>query len=384
MKKVLNPNASQLSRRDFIVRGGAIVGGLALAPTILSAGGAFAADHIGGGGEVGGKLGVVNWPLYIDKASKKLFPAETGINLKYSESLNDNNEFFAKYQEPLSKGSKVGFDIAMPTSWMANRLLKLGYLQKLPLSDIPNAANLSAGFQNPPWDPTGEYTLPWQTGMTGLAYNIKITKRELTSAADLFDPQFKGKVGMLQEMRDTVGLTLLSDGIDPATVTYQQAQPSFKKLQKAADSGQIRRFTGNDYMDDLVNGDFAVCVGWSGDVAQLTLDNPDLRFVIPNEGGMRWADTMVWVKQSKAKAQVAAWMNYFYDIDNAARVESYINYISPVAGIEAALAAINPQLGTNPLIFPPESVNARLKTFKILNSKEEEQFDNRFAKIMGS
>lgn len=380
MAKKIKPTSDQLSRRDFIMRGGAVVGGLALAPSILSNTGAFAAQA----GNVGGKLSVLNWPLYIDEEAEEQFKKATGINLKYSEALNDNNEFFAKYQEPLSKGSNVGFDIAMPTSWMANRLLKLGYLQKLPLTDAPNVANLSPGFQSPAWDPSGEYTLPWQTGMTGLAYNIKVTGRELTSANDLFDPKFKGKVGMLSEMRDTVGLTLLGDGVDPATVTYKQARPSMRKLQKAADNGQIRRFTGNDYQDDLVSGDFAVCVGWSGDVAQLVLENEDLRFVIPDEGGMRFADVMVWVKGSKAKAQVAAWLDYFYTIDNAAQLEAFIQYISPVAGIQPALAALNPAAAKSELIFPPESVEARLKTFKILNAKEEEQFDNAFAKITGS
>ena len=176
---------------------------------------------------------------------------------------------------------------------------------------------------------------------------------------------------MLSEMRDTVGLTLLGDGVDPATVTYKQARPSMRKLQKAADNGQIRRFTGNDYQDDLVSGDFAVCVGWSGDVAQLVLENEDLRFVIPDEGGMRFADVMVWVKGSKAKAQVAAWLDYFYTIDNAAQLEAFIQYISPVAGIQPALAALNPAAAKSELIFPPESVEARLKTFKILNAKEE-------------
>jgi spermidine/putrescine transport system substrate-binding protein len=372
-----------ITRREFLGRGGAAVGGLALGATVLgSTANAFASRP---GDGPGGQLSVLNWPLYIDKKSLKDFEADTGTDLKYSESLNDNNEFFAKYQRQFSQDQYPGFDIAAPTSWMAKRLIELGYAQKLPLQDIANAANLSPGFQNPPWDPTGEYTLPWQTGMTGLAYNIEVTGRELTSVEDLYDPKFKNKVGMLLEMRDTVGLACLAEGIDPATVTYKKAEPALKQLQKAADSGQIRRFTGNDYQDDLVDGNFAVCIGWSGDVAQLTLDNEDLRFVIPDEGGNRWADTMVWVNTAKREAQVAAWMNYFYDVENAARVAAYVQYISPVDGIKDALTAIDPVLGESPLIFPPEDVQARLKVFnQDLSAKDEEKFDARFAEITGS
>jgi spermidine/putrescine transport system substrate-binding protein len=363
-----------------MVRGGAALGGLALAPTLVGST-AFAQAPTP---EVGGKLSVLNWPLYLDKKSKREFPAETGIDLKYSEALNDNNEFFAKYQEQLSRNQGIGADIVVPTSWLAARMIELGYVQPLPLDQIPNAANLRADFVNPVWDPTGEYTLPWQSGITGLAYNIKETDRELTSAADLFDPKFKGKMGALTDLRATMTMVLLAEGIDPTTVTFRQAQPAFRRLEKAVDSGQLRKFTGNDYQDELVNGDFAVNVSWSGDVAQLTLENEDLRFVIPEEGGELWADVMCWVTPSKRADQVAAWMNYFYDQAHAAQVEESIQYISPVAGIEDELAALDPAAATNPLIFPPADVSARLKKFKTLDEKEEEKFDRRFAQIAGT
>jgi spermidine/putrescine transport system substrate-binding protein len=376
---------ASISRRQFLARGGVMAGGLALGSTILGSGVALAGTGAqAGGGDVGGSLSVLNWPLYIDKKSKSDFAKQTGVSLKYSESLNDNNEFFAKYQRQFSQDQYPGFDIAIPTSWMAKRLIDLKYVQKLPLDDIPNAANVSPGLTDAPWDPSGEYTLPWQTGMTGIAYNLDVTERELTSFTDLYDPKFKNKVGMLSEMRDTVGLACLAEGIDPATVTYKQAEPALDRLQKEVDKGQVRRFTGNDYQDDLVDGNFAACVGWSGDVAQLTLDNENLRFVIPDEGGMRWADTMVWVASAKRKAQVAAWMDYFYDVANAARVAAYVQYISPVDGIATDLAEIDPKLAESPLIFPPEDVQSRLKVFnQELSASDEEKFDEKFAEITG-
>lgn len=371
---------SGVTRREFIARGGAALGGLALAPALLSSGSAFASAPADG---PGGKVAVLNWPLYIDKLSKKDFPRQTGVALKYNEGINDNNEFFAKYQEQLSRGQDIGFDIVTPTSWLANRLIKLGYVQKLPLDLAPNVANLDPAFHDPIWDPTGKYTIPWQTGMTGIAYNIEVTGRELDSVDDLFDPKFKGKIGMLLEMRDTVGLALLADGVDPTTVTFKQAGPAFKRLEKAVNNGQVRRFTGNDYQDDLVAGNFAACVSWSGDVAQLTLDNPKLRFVTPKDGGMRWADTMCMVKTSKRRRQVGAWIDYFYDPVNAARVANFVQFISPVAGIKAELGKLDPKAPTNPLIFPPADVFAQLKIFRTLGEKEEEKFDTRFAQIIG-
>lgn len=375
-----------LTRRQFMSRGAATIGGIAIAPALLGGTDAWGLAHRdldAAAGKVGGKLNVLNWPLYIDKKSKKNFPKVTGINLSYSEALNDNNEFFAKYQEQFSRGQDIGFDIVTPTSWMAARLIKLGYIQKLPLDLVPNAANLDPAFHKKAWDPTGEYTLPWQTGMTGIAYNTDVTGRELDSFDDLFDPKFKGKIGMLLEMRDTVGLALLADGVDPATVTYKKAQPAFKRLEKAVNNGQVRRFTGNDYQDDLVAGNFAACVSWSGDVAQLTLDNPKLRFVIPKDGGNRWLDTMCWVKTSKRRRQVAAWLNYFYDPVNQARVEDYVQYIPAVLGIAPELAKLDPPAAKNPLIFPPADIQARLHNFRVLSAKEEEKFDNRFAAITG-
>jgi spermidine/putrescine transport system substrate-binding protein len=221
--------------------------------------------------------------------------------------------------------------------------------------------------------------------MSGIAYNIEITGRELTSVDDLFDKKFKNKIGILKDLRATMTLMLLSVGVDPGTVTYKQAEPAFRKLEKAVDSGQVRRFTTNDYQDDLVNGNFAACVGWSGDVAQLTLDNEDLRFVIPDEGGERWADTMVWIASAKRRAQVAAWMNYFYDPVNAARVEAFIQFIPPVAGVDAELVKIDPGLGASPLIFPPDDIQARLHFFNPeLSPKDEEKIDARFAEISGT
>ena len=380
------PTNRGVSRREFLTRGAAAAGGLAAAPYLL--GGAPAWAAVDEGARVGGRLDVLNWPLYIDKRSRKRFPKETGIKLKYSEGINDNNEFFAKYQEQFAAGDHIGFDLVIPTGWLAGRLIDLGYVKPLPLDLMENVGNLDPSLANPAWDPTGEYSLPWQTGMTGIAYNIEATGRELTSVNDLFDPEFEGKVGCLLEMRDTMVLLMLAEGISreeiATSVTFAQAQPAFDRLEEAVESGQIRKFTGNDYQDDLVNGDFAVNIAWSGDVAQLTLDNENLRFIIPEEGGHNWADVMLMVETSNRDEQVAAWCDYFFDVENAARVANYVQFISPVAGIEGALAELDEAAPDNPLIFPPDDVRERLVQIRTLDADEEERFDERFAQITGA
>ncbi|MHB1128940.1 MAG: ABC transporter substrate-binding protein [Ilumatobacteraceae bacterium] len=375
---------SGMSRRQFLAGTGAL-GALGLSlPALLAA---------CGGGDDGGaqSLFFENWPLYIDPTEDGAigtvdrFIEATGVKMTYSEAYNDNNEYFAKIQPLLGAGKNIEPDIIAPTFWLAGRLLALGWLQKLPLDKIPNAVNLVPGMQNPTWDPTGEYSLPWQAGMTGIAYNIDVTGRELKSTEDLFDPAFKGKIGMLTEMRDTMGLIMMSLGKDPSTVTsFDDAADAFDKLQKAKADGQIRAFTGNDYTDDLVSGNFAACVGWSGDVLQLQKDSPQVRFVIPEEGGTRWADVMVIPKGAKNTDAAAKWMDFVYDPTQAAQLSAYVQYLSPVSGVQEELAKIDPELAGNPLMFPDEATDARLRSWATLTEEVEAKFDAAFSSITGA
>ena len=269
---------------------------------------------------------------------------------------------------------------------MAARLIDLGWVDELPIDQIPNAANLVPELVNPSWDPEGKYSMPWQSGMTGIAYNFEKTGRELTSMEDLFDPEFKGKIGMLTEMRDTVGLVMLSTGEDPSEATFDSAQAAFERIEQAKADGQIRQFTGNDYMDDLAQGNFVACIGWSGDISQLALDDPNLRFVIPEEGGMQWSDTMVMPAGTENVDAVAEWINYVYDPVNAARITAYVGYNSPVQGVADELRK-DPEteaLADSPLLFPDEETLGRLKVFATLDEGTEAEFDERFSEIIGA
>lgn len=386
------PRSPRWSRRDFLIRSSLAGAGMLSLPALLAAcgddDGGSSSDTSGGGGGGGGRLVFDNWPAYIDEETVANFIAATGIDMKYPEGYNDNNEYFAKVQPVLSKGDKIDADILAPTSWMAARYVSLGWAQKLPLASIPNKANLRSDLIGPNWDPNGEYSLPWQTGTAGIAYNISATGREVRSVADLFAPEFKGRVGMLSEMRDTIGLILMGEGIDPSTLTsFDDAAPAFEKLAKANSDGQIRQFTGNDYMDDLDSGNFAVCVAWSGDVIQLAKDNPDVRFVIPEEGGTSWYDSMIWITGSDNGDAVAKWMDYVYDPENAAKIALGSGYMTPVVGVREVLEAMGgeeAEMANDPLLFPDDATLARLRVFASLGEEEEAKFDEEFSKISGA
>jgi spermidine/putrescine transport system substrate-binding protein len=398
------PRRVPLSRRQLLQRAGALGAAGVSLPALLAAcggddngGGAggttgdTTAGTTGGGGGGGNELHFENWPEYIDPTEDgaigtvERFEAATGVSLRYAETYNDNTEYFAKIQPVLGNGQTIDPDVIAPTSWLVGRLISLGWLDPLPVDQVPNAANLRADLQNPTWDPTGEYSLPWQTGFAGIAYNIDETGRELTSVADLFDPAFNGKIGMLTEMRDTVGLIMLGEGVNISEITsFADAESAFAKLEQAKADGQIRRFTGNDYLNDLSTGNFAACIGWSGDVVQLSRDNPSVRFVIPEEGGTSWADAMVMPKGARNRDAAAKWMNFVYDPVEAAQITAWVQYVSPVEGVQEELAKIDPELAENPLLFPDDETLDRTYAFAQLSEDVEAEYDAAFSRIIGA
>jgi spermidine/putrescine transport system substrate-binding protein len=382
-----------------MTRTGLAMGGLVIAPQILAACGSDSEESGSGSGSQGdADLWFDNWTLYIDKPDDELFGAggtldefqkASGLTIKYTEGFNDNNEYFAKIQPLLSKGEPIGPTIIAPTFWMAGRLLDLGWLDKLPLAEVPNAANLTTNLQKPPSDPTGEYSLPWQAGIAGIAYNQSVTGRELKSIDDLWDPAFNGKIGMLTEMRDTIGLIAMSLGIDLDKPEFQNFAPAFEKLDEEVQNGQIRQFTGNDYVDDLEQGNYAACIGWSGDVVQLSKSNPDIKFVVPESGGTLWFDTMVVPKGASEESVAAAakWMDFVYDPVNAARITEFVQYISPVQGVQEELRKKGgeaAELADSQLLFPDASTLANLQSWGNLGEEEEQLFDEEFARISGA
>ena len=309
-------------------------------------------------GEASGKLSIANWPFYIDGKTVDEFQDETGLSVKYTEEINDNTEFFGKVQPQLEQGESGGRDIFVVTDWMAKKMYDLGYLQNFDKEAVqPAFDNLKPSLESPSFDPERNFSLPWQSGMTGLVVNTELAP-DVTSINDLFDPKYEGKVEMLTEMRDTVPLVLKADGVDPADATEEDWLAAIDKIGEAAESGQIRRFTGNDYTRDMANEDAVAVIGWSGDAVQLQADNPNIEFVMPDEGCMLWSDNMVIPVGAPNPTAAYEWMNYAYEPGNQVQITEYNNYVTPVDGVGELIKEDDPKLARSQLVFPDDEFTA--------------------------
>ncbi len=358
---------TKLTRDELLRR--AAFGGAALAlPAWLSADG-----HAGtlSDRRLGKTLTISNWPLYIDideKTKKRptieQFQKRFGVKVNYIEDINDNATFFGKIQAPLSRGQSIGRDIVVLTdnSPYPALLIEKGWVEKLDKKAIPNLKNLQEALRHPGWDRNRDYSLPWQSGMTGIAYNAKRTKPVTSIDQLLGDPKLKGKVTMLTEMADSIGCVMLANGDDPRKVTDAAFERALKKIERAVKSGQIRQFTGNDYAGLLAKGDIIAALAWSGDVVQLQADNKALRWGLPKEGGMIWTDNMLIPKKGDAYT-ASVFMNFVYDPKIAAQIEAYVNYVCPVKGADAVLRRTDPSVAANPLIFPTKQMLAKVRQF---------------------
>jgi spermidine/putrescine transport system substrate-binding protein len=345
--------------RQELLRRAAAGGSLLTLPGLLAACGggskSSSSSH-----ELAKTLRFSNWTLYIDIDEKTkrhptldMFKKKYGTNVQYTEDVNDNATYFGKIQGPLSRGQSIDRDIIVMTdnSRYPSLLIKKGWVEKLDKSAIPNFKNLQSALAHPNWDENRDYSLPWQSGLTGIAYNDKLTDPVLTVPELLENPKLKGKVTLLSGVGDTMPLIMAANGDDPTKVTDASWNRAIKVVKKAVDSGQIRQFTGNDYSGPLAKGDLSACFAWSGDVVQLTADNKHLHWNLPKEGGGIWTDNMLIPKGGNVYT-ASVYMNFVYDPHIAALIEDYVNYICPVKGAKEELQKIDPEVANNTLIFP--------------------------------
>ncbi|WP_081241067.1 ABC transporter substrate-binding protein [Streptomyces viridosporus] len=399
VRRSLRNGRAALTRRSLLraSAGGALaVGGIgALSGCGIPAagnpqGGVSAEDH----SEKEKTVAFSNWTEYMDvddsgrrHPTLEAFTRRTGIKVTYTEDINDNTEFFGKIKPQLAAGQDTGRDIIVLTDWLAARLIRLGWVQKLDPANLPHAfTNLSAQFRNPDWDPGRAYSYPWQGISTVIAYNKKaLDGIEVKTLSDLLDdPKLKGRVGLLTEMRDTIGMTLLDMDKDPAKFTADDYDAATARLQKAVDKGQIRRFTGNDYTADLTKGDLAACLAWAGDIVQLRADNPDIEFLIPDSGYMTSSDNMMVPNKARHKENAERLIDYYFEPQPAAELAAYINFVCPVDGVKDELAKLDEDAANNPLILPDKDMQAKSRAFRSLSSEEETVFEEKFAKLTGA
>jgi spermidine/putrescine transport system substrate-binding protein len=392
-KKDLSPEAraiinSQVTRRGLIAGTGAVG-----AAGLLAACGSGGSDSAAGGGDAS-TVRWGNWPLYLDydENTKKYptleaFSADSGIAAKYFEDYNDNDEFYGKVQAQLKLNEDIGYDVVTPTDWMAARWLRLGYAQKFDLANIPNRVNILDSLAAPSFDPKRESTLTWQGIMGGFGWNTKTNPKGLRTIEDLFAPQNKGKIVVLSEMRDTVGIILLSQGVDLQTVTEDQFMNAVDFMAGKISDGWIRGVKGNEYAEDLTSGDATAVIGWSGDMFILASENAGkFDFAIPESGGTISGDNFIIPTPvgADAKANAEKLIDYYYDPAVAAEVAAYVNYVCPVKGAQAEMEKIAPELASSSYIFPDDAMSAKLNVFRSLTPAEESAWAEAFQQAQGN
>lgn len=325
-----------------------------------------------------------NWPLYMDKSIIEDFDRKAGGRCKYVEDINDNTEFFGKVRQQLSQGAPIGRDIVTLTDYMAAKWVRSGYVTPWDKQNVPNAKNLVGNLRSINYDPERLFTLPFQSGAIGLGYDIRATGRELKSAKEFFNPEWKGKVTLFSEPYDAAGTVLLMDGEDPSKATIDDMVGAIAKIEEVAGTGQFRKFTGNDYTTDLTKGNIVLAMAYSGDMVQLQSDNPNLRFAYPEEGAMLFTDNLMLPAEVAHPYAAERMFDFLYEPEVAAKLCAYVNYISPVDGIRPILEESDPEIAENELIFPPDDVRERLRPYPALSTREESQMYEAMAKVTGA
>jgi spermidine/putrescine transport system substrate-binding protein len=392
---------ARISRRSVLL--GAAGAGVA---SLLAACGTGSSNQAGGGGTTGAPkpspaadrsdsekvVNWANWTLYLDYDEKtkkyptlEAFQKQTGIKATYAEDIDDNDTYYGKIAGQLKNGQDIGKDIIVFTDWMAARCIRAGYVQELDHGVMPNAKNLLSDLQKVDFDSGRKFSLTWQSGFGVIAWNKEKVPGGLKSVSDLWKPELKGRVEVLSEMRDTIGLIMLEQGVDiSGPFTADQFQNAVDDLEKHISDGQIRQVKGNSYKEDLISGDAIAVIGWSGDIFQINAENGDKwGLTLPEAGGTLWSDNMLVPVGSPHKKNAETLMNYYYDPKVAATVEAYVNYICPVQGARAEMEKIDSSLASSPWIFPDEEALSKAHSFRTLTADEETQYSQAFQKVIG-
>ncbi|MFF9848367.1 polyamine ABC transporter substrate-binding protein [Streptomyces litmocidini] len=341
-------------------------------------------------------LDFANWPLYIDTdeddTSKRptldAFRKRTGISVRYTEEINDNDEFFGKISPSLMNQQETGRDLIVVSDWMAARFVRLGWAQEMDRAAQPNVTrHLDPQLNSPAFDPGRLHSVPWQSGITGIAYNRRKLGRELRSTEELWADDLRGKVTLLSGLDESFALLMLGEGVDVTRWTGDDFHALCERIEGLVRSKHIRRFTGNDYIKDLSTGDVLACQAYSGDVIQLRADNPDIEFVVPEEGAELWAESLVVPNLAQHKSNAEKLVDYYYEPEVAAELAAWVNYVCPVPAAQDVLADSGDEelvaLAEDPLIFPDAAMRGRLAIARDITAEERQEFAKRWNSIVG-
>ncbi|GLU47503.1 ABC transporter substrate-binding protein [Nocardiopsis ansamitocini] len=344
-----------------------------------------------------GKLRFANWPLYMDSDRTQLtrFTEATGVTVDYEESVQDNPSWFGQIQPILANGGDIGADLMVMTNGLElAKLIALGYLAPLDPAQLPNFAEYAGEiYKKTAYDPGNTFTVPYASGMTGIAYDPERTGRTLTSIADLWDPAFEGRVGMMADPQEIANFGLLYNGIDPADSTPDDWRTAAESLKQQRDDKIVRAYYSQDYIQPLTNGDVWATMAWSGDIYQQNAaEGTNLEFFIPEEGATLWTDNMMIPSTAKNPVDALMMMDFLYDPEVAASLAEYITFVPPVPDAQNVLrdkagtldgdeqAALE-ELAASPLVFPTDADYAKLHNYVSLPAGEEEEFTSIFLAI---
>lgn len=381
------PNRAGMSRRKLLQ-----IAGTTGAASFLAACSTKPAGNAGGGGggSVSDEIIWANWPLSVDTESDGTIPSleefreRTGIQVDYLAEINSNDEWFAKVQPLMQSNQGIPSSLVSPTDWMGGRFIDLEWAEKLDMGKISNSSNLLPAFASPAFDPDRTYSLPWQGWLVGIAVNTDVTGKDVKSVEELLtDSDLKGKVSLLTELRETTGTLMLANGADPGDFTEDEFMVALEMIDKASADGQFRRFTGNDYAADLAQGNIGACFAWAGDVVQLAMDNPAIKFFIPESGAMLMEDVLMIPEGAPNPDGAHELIDFYFEPDIAAQVSAYVNAVCPVAGAQDAMADIDPELVENELIFPDEEAMKKMFTYMPLSLDDNQKYQGAFDKSMG-
>ena len=370
---------ARATRRQFLGRSAAAAAVLAIGPSLVAACG----SKTGPSAPVSDALRISNWPFYMADGFIADFQNKAGLTVDYREDFNDNEEWFAKVNELLSRKQDIGCDLVVPTSFMVGRLHSLGWLNNFNAANIPNLKNMRPDLLNASVDPGRKFSAPYMSGLVGLAYNRAVTGRDIKTIEDLWDPAFKGKISMFADAQDGLGMIMLSQGNSPDNPTTETVRKAVDLVKEQKDKGQVRKFTGNDYINDLAAGNVIAGQAYSGDIVQLQADNPDLQFVVPVTGGTIFIDTMVIPYTTQHQDWAETWINYVYDRQNYARLIAHIKYVPVLSSMLDDLNKIDPKLAADPLINPPPSVLDNVKSWPALSDQQTQEFNKMYAAVTG-
>jgi len=393
---------SRTARRSFLKAAGVGAGALSLSSILAACGTSGVSTSSQGENGVGSAswwsqqpetktLNYANWPAYIDTAHGKhpsieQFTQQTGIDVNYTEPINDNTSFFTKIRPDLQAGNYTGYDVIVLTNSdpPLAELIGAGWAVPLDPTKMPNFKKYaSALVTDPSWDPGNKFTMAWQSGYTCIGYNTKYIKEPITSLQSLFDPKYQGKIGMMGISTELGSAGLLSIGVDPASSTPDDWNRAAEKLQ--SQKPLVRQYYDQDYLKALKNEDIWISMAWSGDIFQAAtyLGYPTLKAVIPEEGAMFWTDNQLIPVGVENPVAAMTFMDYVYDPEVQAEIEAYNAYVCPVPSSRPIIAKNgSPEVANSPTVFPDAQQVAISKPyFQFTSAEDLDQWNNTFEPI---